>query len=187
MTGRAEHWFSIISIAVIVVIVFASSVDHSVQKEDRYNRQVIEMKTGEEIPVGNLTYRINQTQFRKTILNDFYPKTAEGIFLIVNVTVRNVSDRACLLDSACFKLTDHFGSTYEVAYEGSIALDESDEHTLSMKKCKPQSTLTGLLCFDVPQKDEYNLLLKDGSHNSPLALVKLKCKNETAPGKRKQK
>jgi hypothetical protein len=173
MSKKADHWFTIISISLLVFVMFASSVDHSVHRDDALGKEIIDAKTGEDVIIGNLTFQVNTTQFRKTILNDFYPKTAEGIFLVVSLIVQNNGDEACLLDSSCFKLINDFGISYEVAYEGSIALDESDEHTLFLKKCKPHSTIKGLLCFDVPKKDEYKLLLKD--HLS-VARIKLKCK-----------
>lgn len=133
-------------------------------------------KIGDQIEVGNFSYRVNSAKFAKTVGSDFAQKTADGIFLIVNVSFRNNDSEEHTLDNSFFKLTDENGTEFESSTDGEAALEMSGQETLFLKQCNPQITKSGLLIFEVPGKKVYDLHLSGGFWSGKTAVVKLTTK-----------
>jgi len=130
-------------------------------------------KIGDEVTVGNFVYRVNGIKFTKTIGKDFVSKTADGIFLVVDLSLKNLDKEAHTLDNSLFKLTAESGNQYESSTEGTTALEMSGIATLFLKQCNPSISKQGMLVFEVPQKDIYDLHLSGGFWNGKTAIVKL--------------
>ncbi|MCC6760569.1 MAG: DUF4352 domain-containing protein [Chitinophagaceae bacterium] len=150
------------------------------QQENGANAQsTIETKTidynkiGDQIEVGNFTYKVNGIKFAKSVGNEFTRKTADGIYLIANVTFRNNDNEEHTLDNSFFKLTDENGTEFQSSTDGETALEMSGQETLFLKQCNPQITKSGLLIFEVPNKKVYDLHLSGGFWNGKTAVVKL--------------
>lgn len=133
-------------------------------------------KIGDQIEVGNFSYVVNDAKFAKTIGNEFTQKTADGIFLIVNVTFRNNDNEEHTLDNSFFKLTDENGTEFKSSTDGETALEMSGQETLFLKQCNPHITKSGLLIFEVPEKKVYDMHLSGGFWNGKTAVVKLTTK-----------
>jgi hypothetical protein len=135
--------------------------------EPQYN------KIGDEIKVGNFSYKVNSVKFVKSVGNEFIKETADGIFVVVNLTLRNDDNEQHTLDNSFFKLTDEQGIEFQSSSEGSTALDMSDQETLFLKECNPKITKSGFLIFEVPEKATYDLHLSGGFWSGRTAKVKL--------------
>jgi Domain of unknown function (DUF4352) len=130
-------------------------------------------KIGDVIPVENYIYRVDGIQFKKTLGNEFIKETADGVFLLVPLSIKNISKESRTLDNSMFKLTDEQGTEYESSTRGTTAVEMSGEKTLFLKQCQPNIQTAGLLVFEVPAKGIFNLKLSGGFWSGKTASVKL--------------
>ncbi len=130
-------------------------------------------KIGDAIEVGNFVYRVDEIQFKKKLGNEFINETADGIFLLVPVTIKNVSKESRTIDNSMFKLTDEQGTEYESSNNGTTAVEMSGGKTLFLKQCQPNIQTSGLLVFEVPAKGVYDLQLSGGFWSGKTKAVKL--------------
>jgi hypothetical protein len=120
-------------------------------------------KVGEQISVANFTYRVSHVAFKKTVGNEFTSETADGIFLIVDLSLMNTSDKTRTLDNSMFKLVNESGIEYASSTNGSTALELSGTETLFLKQCQPNIQTSGALIFEVPSStDRYTLKVSGG-------------------------
>jgi hypothetical protein len=148
----------------------------NVTEAESVSSQPVYNKMGDQIEVGNFSYVINSAKFAKSIGNEFSRQTADGIYLIVNMTFRNNDKEEHTLDNSFFKLSDENGTEFQSSTEGETALEMSGQETLFLKQCNPHITKSGLLIFEVPDKKVYDLHLSGGFWNGETAVVKLTTK-----------
>ena len=114
---------------------------------------------GTEVQVGNFAYRVDNIAFKKSVGNEFARETADGIYLLVYLSLVNIDNDSHTLDGSMFSLTDVDGTEYEYSIDGSTALEMSGYKTIFLKQCQPKIATSGILIFEVPQKKEYYLNL----------------------------
>ncbi|GIV29815.1 MAG: hypothetical protein KatS3mg028_1545 [Bacteroidia bacterium] len=130
-------------------------------------------KIGDEVTIGHFVYRVNGVQFVKSIGNDFLRKTSDGIYVVVDLSLKNLDKKEHTLDNSLFKLTDDSGTEFESSVEGTTALEMAGHETLFLKQCNPKITKRGLLCFEVPETGVYDLHLSGGFWSGKTTVVKL--------------
>lgn len=118
-----------------------------------------ESSIGKIINVGYFEYTVNSVRFKKTIGDEFFGETADGIYLLVDLTIKNIDTETRTLDGSFFAVTDADGIKFEYSINGSTALELSGGKTLFMKECQPKIPTKGTLIFEVPEKGEYYLHL----------------------------
>ena len=128
---------------------------------------------GQPTEVGNFIYTVEKTNFRKSIGDEFLNQQADGIYLLVTLSIKNISNESRTLDNSLFKLTDDNGTEYESSTDGSTALEFSGGKSIFLKQCQPNITTKGTLVFEVPQKSEYNLHLSGGFWNGTTAVIRI--------------
>lgn len=131
------------------------------------------IRIGQPTEVGNFIYTVEKTTFRKSIGNEFLNQQADGIYLLVTLSIKNISNESRTLDNSLFKLTDDQGTEYESSTDGSTALEFSGGKSIFLKQCQPNITTRGTLVFEVPQKDEYNLHLTGGFWNGNTSVIRI--------------
>ncbi len=119
----------------------------------------IESSIGKPIEIGHFVYTVQNVSFRKSIGDEFFRETADGIYMIVDLSIKNVSNKTRTLDGSLFAVTDKSGTKYEFAINASTVLEMSGKKTLFLKECQPNITTKGVLVFEVPEKGEYYLHL----------------------------
>ncbi len=118
-----------------------------------------EITVGTPVQIGNFVYQVNDFSFRKSVGNEFMQETADGIYLLVDLSLKNIDNESHTLDNSLFSITDLDGNKYEYSTNGSTALEMSGGKTLFLKQCQPNIATRGILIFEVPQKDKYYLHL----------------------------
>ena len=141
----------------------SSSAENGTETDDslKQNQEDVpqEATIGTEVHVGNFVYRVDDIAFKKSVGNEFVQETADGLFLIVYLSLVNTDNEPHTLDGSMFSLTDMDGTKYEYSIEGSTALEMSGCKTIFLKKCQPKIATSGMIIFEVPQKKQYYLNL----------------------------
>jgi hypothetical protein len=127
--------------------------------QEKQTNQEVESSIGKPVQIGYFVYTIQSVSFRKSVGDEFMSETADGIYLLVNLAIKNISDKTRTLDGSLFAVTDKNGTKYEHSTEASTALEISGKKTLFFKECQPNITTKGVLVFEVPEKGEYYLHL----------------------------
>jgi hypothetical protein len=81
--------------------------------------------------------------------DQYFGQTAQGQFVLINVTVRNIGNEARTFDSSSQKLTDAQGRDFDADGAATIAMGEQSNAFL--KDINPGNGVKGILIFDVPK------------------------------------
>lgn len=100
----------------------------------------------ETIKVGDVEYVVNSKSTAKTVGNKHFGNTANGTYLIVNVTVKNTSKKPITVDSNYFKLLN---GDAEYSDDGSAGMYINENVKFFLSKVNPGSSITGNVAFDV--------------------------------------
>lgn len=107
----------------------------------------------ESVRVDALLWRVTSARTAKTLGDQQYGLGAEanGQFLIVNLKVESDRSESATLTSDVAKL-EVDGKTFEADLDGSTAALTADEDPFFLESIGPESTTTGTVVFDVPEK-----------------------------------
>lgn len=150
-----------------------SKEQKEVQQNEQENQEV-ESAIGKPIEIGNFLYTIQSVSFRKSVGGQFMEETADGIFMLIKISIKNISDETKTLDNSLFKVTDANDVEYSFASKASASLEMSGKETLFLKQCQPNITTNGFLIYEVPEKGEYYLHLIGSSWGTSSVRVPLK-------------
>lgn len=104
---------------------------------------------GKRVRDGKFEFTITGTRTTKKLGNDLVNTTADGQFLLVSVTVRNVSDQGKTFVSIAQKLHDSQGREYTANPRAAIYLWEVKN---LVEPIDPGETVRGTLVFDIPSQ-----------------------------------
>jgi hypothetical protein len=105
---------------------------------------------GREYRDGKFAFTV--TRIKKGVRrvgNEYLGQTAQGQFVLVYVTVRNIGDEARMFDSSSQKLTDAQGRDFDADGGAGIAMGEQSNAFL--ENINPGNGVRGILVFDVPR------------------------------------
>lgn len=104
-----------------------------------------EHKIGEIVKVGDVEYIVNSKSLSQNVGGE-YGKTANGIYLIVNVTVKNTGKKSIKVTDDFFKLLK--GDT-EYATDSAAGLYANKEAKFFLSELNPENSITGNVVFDL--------------------------------------
>ena len=123
--------------------------------------------------LGTLSYKIDKYKFKKFVGGLATLKKANGVFLIVTLTITNEGSKQVLIDNSFFKLLDENESEYEYSPEATSSIELSDfpgETFLGMS-INPHITKKAKVVFEVPSKNKiYKLVFNDWLSNETLII-----------------
>lgn len=155
--------------------------DSDKKDESEKDETILEKyKVGSLVQVGNFIYRVNDILFKKAIGNEFINKTADGIFLLIQLQIMNISKEPRTLDNSMFKLIDEHEIEFETSSDLTTYLELSGKETLFLKKCQPQIKTSGILGFEVPDnKRNYYLKVSGGFWSGKTETILLQQQEES--------
>jgi len=125
-------------------------------------------KEGETVHVGYVSYVVWRSWWTFSLGdNEYLHETPDAMFLVVELAVRNDDSESRIIPN--FELTDERGATYESSSK-AWAIDNSIGILDSLN---PGVDKTGLIVFDVPQKDGYRLKASGGFWSKEKVFIEL--------------
>lgn len=103
--------------------------------------------------VGAATFTLNGVAQENEVGNQFLNSTAQGVYLILNVTYQNNSNEATTVDTSFFKLK-YGEKTYEADSSASMYANSNDDGSTSffLEQVNPDMSVTGQVVFDVTEE-----------------------------------
>lgn len=107
---------------------------------------------GTPVVVDQLTWRVTGSPSSSATLgdNEYTSATANGVFVVVPMTVRNGKDETVTVNSSMLKLVAG-GKEYESDTEGQVALLGSSQKSFFLEDIGPDLSQAGTVVFDVPR------------------------------------
>lgn len=105
-------------------------------------------RIGQTIELEGTRYTVKSAHTAAQV-GDFAPEKADGVFVIVDVTIENTKDETKTFVSEAAKFVAPDGTKYDVDDDASI-MASSDGETLLFKEMHPDLPTNGQLIFDVP-------------------------------------
>ena len=113
---------------------------------------------GDEVKVGEMVYVVDSAHTAQYIGTDFMGVQADGIFVVVDLTIKNTGSETKHISSSFMKIVDGEGRIFESDEEAWIYYDDN----LVFKQLQPGLSTRGKVIFDVP-KDATLYLQVSGS------------------------
>ena len=133
--------------------------EQHVTKAEKKSQTLDTVPMGQPLRVGDVEYVVNSRNVTDKVGDDFINRTANGVYLIVNVTVKNLGNESLSVNNNFFKLLKD-DKEYESDSAAGIYANRDSHFFLS--KINPDSELTGNVVFDVTQElaNDTNLKLQ---------------------------
>jgi hypothetical protein len=153
----------IISMPMVIVIVWAvisgfntapnnSNLDINNSSTSSINSQSEQFKVykfGDKVTIGNFAYTFNsyetKSEIGSYILDNFYGEKADGIFLIIDVTIENIGKESETLWSSYVSVIDDQNRKFESDTMAGVYLDDA----FSFEQLNPGLPKRGKIVFDV--------------------------------------
>ena len=144
-------------------LIFNLSQNSLVSNKEIEKKKIQIPKIEDEIEVGNFKFCVNKIEFKKEISNVFSNKKADGIYLLVYMTVINITKESRTLTNAMFKVIDSDEYEFESSVDAinTLVLNEQDKVFL-LKDIPPKIPKDIIIPFEVPSQGIYALELSGG-------------------------
>ena len=129
---------------------------------------------GQTFTVGDVEYTVNSVSTAQTVGDEFLNETAQGTYLLLNVTIKNNGDDALSVSNDYFTL--YKGKT-KYTSDSTASLYASDDSGFFLEKVNPGNALTSNVAFDIPQDvvsdPDLQLQVQTGYWGTQTALVNI--------------
>ena len=162
-----KKWWFILLVALVVIGAIGGNNESKESKETsssettQIKQEVKEEKSedssqeseptyglGQVVKVGDVEY-IVQAKSNATNVGGDFGKNAKGVYLILDVVVKNVGKEAITVDSNFFTL---YRGEVEYSSDSSAGIYANDQADFFLSEVNPGTEISGKVVFDVPQE-----------------------------------
>lgn len=162
-----KRWWFILLVALVVIGAIGGNNESKESKETsssettQIKQEVKEEKSedssqeseptyglGQVVKVGDVEY-IVQAKSNATNVGGDFGKNAKGVYLILDVVVKNVGKKAITVDSNFFTL---YRGEVEYSSDSSAGIYANDQADFFLSEVNPGTEISGKVVFDVPQE-----------------------------------
>lgn len=120
----------------------------------------------ETILMDSFEYKLINFQFAKELGNSFFKTKSDGVFLIVELEIKNISMSMVSLHNYMYRLFDGEGYFFEFSSNGLATMNFLQEPIIPFfgKELNPKIKSTHKLIFEVPEIGDYFLQLCGGQY-----------------------
>jgi len=126
-------------------------------------------KIGDRVVVGERAYTVTNVKTASYVGDEYYKVKADGIFVIVSMTIENIGKESGTMSTNDAKIIDSQGRTYESDNEAWSSLNDN----LFLKQIQPGLPAKGETIFDVPKGITCNLEVSEGGWGTDTKLIAL--------------
>lgn len=153
------------------------STETTVSEENKSSKEKVPNvthKMGETVKVGDVEYIVHAKSTSKTVGNELLGKTANGTYLILNVTVKNTGKKSINVTSNYFAILD--GDT-EYSDDSSAGFYVNKEGKFFLSEVNPGNSITGNVVFDLSDEalnsSNLQLQVQTGAWGTQKGLISL--------------
>lgn len=106
-------------------------------------------RIGQTIELSGTRYTVTGAHSAAQVGSEYLPEKADGIFVVVDLTIENKKDETKTFVSEAAKFVASDGTTYDVDSDAAI-MASGDSDPLILKEMHPDLPTKGQLIFDVP-------------------------------------
>lgn len=130
-------------------------------------------KVGEPLKIGDVEYTIKSTKETSTVGSEYFNQKAKGVYILVDVKIKNNGNEALDIASSYFKLK--LGDKeFETDTSAEMYLEDK---AMVFDSLNPDSTMKGTIVFDVTKKiakdPDLVLQLQTGAWGTETGMIKL--------------
>ncbi|QSX20037.1 DUF4352 domain-containing protein [Priestia megaterium] len=136
---------------------------------------------GDTVKVGDMVYTVNSKTTATSVGPSALPTEAKGKFLVIDLKVKNNSDKSVTVDSSFFKLK-HDGKTFEADAAGSMSANQGEDGNIKnsffLEQLNPDLEMGGKIVFDLSPEtvdaSDLQLQVQTGAFGTETELINLK-------------
>jgi len=128
----------------------ASATKPSKAKKAKPGSKSNPVRVGQTISLEGTKYTVKKARTSPTVGGEFMQEKADGVFVIVTLTIENTKDETKTFSDSAAKFVTKDDNSYATNSEGTIAVMGMDEEPLWLADMQPDLPKTGKLVFDVP-------------------------------------
>ena len=124
---------------------------------------------GDRVVVKDIAYTVNSAHTQSSVGSQNFGNTADGIFVIVDLTIENVGTESKDISSSFFKILDSNNRVFESDNEAWVYLDDN----ILFKQIQPGLPTKGQAIFDVPKNSNIFLQVSGSIWDTETVLISL--------------
>lgn len=150
-------FIGIIVLIIVIAVVGGNNYSEktSSSESDKQNSKQEDQKTygiGDTVNVGDMVYTVNSKTTADQVGPSIAPTSAKGKFLVIDLKVKNNSDKAVTVDSSFFKLK-HGDKTFDADSTGSLSANQGNDGSITnsffLEQLNPDLEMGGKVVFDL--------------------------------------
>lgn len=166
----------IVVIGIIIIIAAALAVTGGGESSGESGKEEKqESAIGEKVKVGDLEYTVNNIERVDTVGGQYTTSTADGKYIVADVTVVNNGDESITIDTELFKILN--GDATNGADAAASTEANPSDIGFFLEQLNPSSEKTGRVVFDVSEKtaqsDELKMEVSSGMFGTEKAKISL--------------
>lgn len=126
-------------------------------------------KVGDRVVVGDIAYTVTNVRTTDSVGNEYVNAKADGVFVIVDMTIENLGKESNTISSSYAKIVDSQGRTFESDTDAWAYL----ENNILLKQIQPGLPVKGQAIYDVPKGITCDLQVTDSVWSSDKKSISL--------------
>lgn len=126
-------------------------------------------KVGDRVVVGDIAYTITNVRTANSVGDEYLNAKADGIFVIVDMTIENLGKESSTISSSYVKIVDSQGRTFESDTDAWIYI----ENNILARQIQPGLPVKGQAIYDVPKGITCDLQVTDSLWSSETKSISL--------------
>lgn len=165
-------------VVIVIIIAIISAVmggGDSGGKSDSNKDGNKEFAIGDKVKVDDLEYTVNSIERADTVGGQYTSSTADGKYIVADVTVKNNGNESITIDTELFKILN--GDATNGADAAASTEANPSDIGFFLEQLNPSSEKTGKVVFDVSEKtaqsDKLKMQVSSGMFGTKKANIKL--------------
>ncbi|MDU9371582.1 DUF4352 domain-containing protein [Staphylococcus ureilyticus] len=165
-------------VVIVIIIAVIATVSGGGDSSSSNKNETKDAKIGEKVKVDDIEYTINSVETADSVGNQYVSSSADGKYIVADVTVKNNGDESITIDTELFKIIDGDatnGADSSASTDANTSASNPSDIGFFLEKLNPGNEKTGKVVFDVSEKtaqsDNTKMQVKSGIFGSQKANI----------------